>query len=155
MSTIKTATPTDSVGVTDQAIPLSSFSYANATATTSVSQTYTITPPYTYSTGSAPWVSNTTASPWLGNGISSDPNGTGKLKLNGDGADVEINGVSLTKAIKDIQERLNILTVNPELEKEWDQLRELGEQYRALEAKLKEQGKMWDKLKAMPPPVID
>ena len=41
------------------------------------------------------------------------------------------------------------------MEKEWDQLRELGEQYRALEAKLKEQGEMWAKLKAMPAPEID
>jgi len=50
---------------------------------------------------------------------------------------------------------LNILRPNPELEKEWDQLRELGEQYRELEKKLQEQSDMWAKLKAMPPPVID
>jgi len=30
----------------------------------------------------------------------------------------------------------------------------LGEQYRAMEIKLQEQGDMWAKLKAMPPPDI-
>jgi len=57
--------------------------------------------------------------------------------------------------LKTIQDRLNILRPNPELETEWDQLRELGEQYRELEKKLQEQSDMWAKLKAMPPPVID
>jgi hypothetical protein len=54
-----------------------------------------------------------------------------------------------------IQDRLNVMVPNPELEQEWDQLRELGEQYRELEKKVKEQGDMWAKLKAMPPPIID
>jgi hypothetical protein len=54
-----------------------------------------------------------------------------------------------------IQDRLNVLVPNPELEAEWDQLRELGKQYRELEKKVKEQGDMWARLKAMPPPEID
>jgi hypothetical protein len=53
-----------------------------------------------------------------------------------------------------IEERLNILTPNKKLEAEWDQLRELGEQYRELEKKLNEQSKMWETLKKMPPPDI-
>ena len=57
--------------------------------------------------------------------------------------------------LKTIQDRLNILQPNPKLEAEWDQLRELGDQYRALEKKLKEQGDMWALLRAMPPPDID
>ena len=99
--------------------------------------------PYTISTGtgiSQPWFSNSAAP---------------KIRLDGEGADIEVNGWSLMDAIQKIEERLNILTPNPEMEKEWDQLRELGEQYRALEIKLKEQGDMWAKLKAMPPPVVD
>ena len=76
------------------------------------------------------------------------------LALNGDDADIRINGVSLTGVLKNIEQRLNILRPNTELEAEWSQLRELGDQYRALEAKLTEQGDMWAKLKAMPP-VID
>lgn len=109
---------------------------------------------YSNSTGiaSPTWV--TAASPWLGNGIGTDPNGSGKLKLNGDGADIEINGESLMSLMKEIRERLNLFTLNEKMEKEWDELKALGEQYRALEAKLKEQGEMWEKLKAMPPPDI-
>jgi flagellar motility protein MotE (MotC chaperone) len=91
----------------------------------------------------------------LGNGITSDPAGTGRLKLTGEGADVEINGKSLSKTIQALEQRLNMLVPNPELETEWEELRKLGEQYRALEAKLTEQGEMWTKLKAMPPPEIE
>ena len=77
-----------------------------------------------------------------------------KIKLEGPEADIEINGESFGGMLKDIRDRLNLLQPNPEMEKEWDQLRELGEQYRALEAKLREQGEMWARLKAMPPPDI-
>jgi len=79
-------------------------------------------------------------------------NATGQLNLEGDNADIKINGRSLTDVIQKLEERLNVLVPNPELEKEWDELKELGDKYRALEAKLKEQGEMWAKLKAMPPP---
>lgn len=92
-----------------------------------------------------PW---TNANPWA------TSTNSGKLQLNGDNADIEINGVSLVDRLKTIEERLNIMVPNSTMEKEWDQLRELGDQYRALEAKLKEQGDMWTKLKAMPPPEI-
>jgi hypothetical protein len=59
------------------------------------------------------------------------------------------------KTLTSIQERLNILTPAPELEKDWDQLRKLGEQYRKLEAEFEEKSKMWKTLKAMPPPEIE
>jgi len=77
-----------------------------------------------------------------------------KIDLTGPEADIMINQVSLVDTLRGIQERLNILVPNPDLEKEWDQLRALGEQYRAMEIKLQEQGDMWAKLKAMPPPDI-
>jgi hypothetical protein len=79
---------------------------------------------------------------------------SGKLTLQGPNADIEVNGESLMEMLHRIEERLNILTPNKELEAEWDQLRELGEQYRVLEKKLSEQGKMWETLKKMPPPDI-
>jgi hypothetical protein len=101
------------------------------------------------------WPYVNTNNPWLGNGITNDPAGTGRLKLTGQGADVEINGKSLSKTIQALEQRLNMLVPNPELETEWEELRKLGEQYRALEAKLTEQGEMWAKLKAMPPPEIE
>ena len=80
--------------------------------------------------------------------ITSTPSGT--LDLQGEGADVKINGVSLTGVLKNIEERLNILRPNTELEADWDQLRELGDQYRQLETKLKEKSKMWSTLKSIP-----
>jgi len=79
---------------------------------------------------------------------------SGKLTLQGPNADIEVNGESLMTAIRKIEERLNILKPNEKLEAEWDQLRELGEQYRALEKKLMEQNEMWSALKKMPPPEI-
>ena len=72
------------------------------------------------------------------------------LELQGEGADIRINGVSLTDVLKNIEQRLNILRPNTELEAEWDQLQELGNRYRQLEAELKEKSRVWEKLKAMP-----
>ena len=78
----------------------------------------------------------------------------GTLELKGENADIVINGTSVLKCLDKICERLNILTPNPTLENEWHQLKELGEQYRSLETKLKEQGDMWGKLKSMPKPEL-
>ena len=98
--------------------------------------------------------------PWTGsNTISMDSNWTnhasGKIKLDGPEADIEINGKSLIDMLKTIEQRLNILQPNEELESEWEELRALGKQYRALEKHILEKQATWDKLKAMPPPEID
>ena len=71
----------------------------------------------------------------------------GQLYLEGDGADIHINGESLMKTLQVLEQRLNILRPNTELEAEWDQLRALSDQYRELEAQLLEKQKMWDRLK--------
>jgi hypothetical protein len=70
----------------------------------------------------------------------------GMLELQGEGADIKINGHSLTQTLQTIQDRLNMLRPNLELEKEWDQLQELGNQYRRLEAEFKEKQKVWESL---------
>ena len=80
------------------------------------------------------------------------PNNTVHIK--GKDADLLINEKSLKTWMEKVEERLNILTPNPEMEKEWDQLRKLGERYRKLEKKCKEKSDMWNKLKAMPKPEI-
>ena len=67
----------------------------------------------------------------------------GRLDLKGQGADIVINNVSLNDTLKGIQERLNLLTPNPALESEWNELRELGARYRQLEADLLAKQKMW------------
>jgi len=72
---------------------------------------------------------------------------SGRIELRGNQADIVVNGVSLNDTLKSIQDRLNMLRPNCELETEWDQLRELGEQYRKLEAKLLEKQRAWDILR--------
>jgi hypothetical protein len=54
---------------------------------------------------------------------------------------VRVGEQRLSDIIADIQRRLNLLVPNPALEAEWIELRELGEQYRALEAKILEMNK--------------
>ena len=76
---------------------------------------------------------------------------SGQISLSGNNADIVINGVSLVDKLDAIAERLNILDVNKELEAEWDQLRELGEQYRQLELDLKAKSEMWETLKTKTP----
>ena len=111
--------------------------------TISVGAGLNYTSPYTFNSATPNW------------SIRDDNNVSSTLDLKGENADIWINGVSLTDTLKTIQDRLNILRPNPDLETEWDQLRELGAQYRELEKKLQEQSDMWAKLKAMPPPIID
>lgn len=80
---------------------------------------------------------------------------SGKISLKGKDADIDIDGKSMKAWMEKVEERLNILTPNPELEKDWDDLRKLGERYRKLEKKCKEKAEVWKKLKSMPPPKVD
>ena len=100
---------------------------------------------YTYTTN--------TTSPFLATG--SNPamvvNQSGSIDIQGQNADIKINGKSMKTWMEAVEERLNILTPNPELEKDWDELQELGERYRALEKKCKEKAQMWAALKKVQP----
>lgn len=89
--------------------------------------------------------------PWLTQSPFSAP----KIKLDGEGADVEVNGWSLVAAVKRIEERLDLFQLNPKLEAEWEELRELGEQYRKLEQHIKDKQATFERLKAMPAPEVD
>jgi hypothetical protein len=57
--------------------------------------------------------------------------------------DLVLDGVSLKQLL---EERLNLLIPNPALEKEWDELKQLGDEYRKLEADLKEKARIWQAL---------
>jgi hypothetical protein len=103
----------------------------------------TIGGPFTFSAG-------TNTAPWFTQSPTS-----AKIKLDGEDADIVINGSSLVDAINSIRDRLNCLQINPELETEWEELRALGDQYRKLEKQIIEKQATWDRLKAMPPPAID
>jgi hypothetical protein len=102
---------------------------------------------YTYTTN--------TTSPWIATGANINPamavSQGGTIEVQGEDADIKINGKSMKTWMEAVEERLNILTPNPELEKDWDELQELGERYRALERKCKEKAQMWEALKRVQP----
>ena len=106
---------------------------------------------YTYTTNTtnipSPWIVNggTGASPTM------QVNPSGTIEIKGEDADIKINGKSMVTWMEKVEERLNILTPNPELEKDWDDLRRLGQRYRALEKKCKEKAQMWAALKKVQP----
>jgi hypothetical protein len=89
---------------------------------------FTFSNPTASITGVNPWATTTSA---------------GRMELTGDDADLVINGVSILDIL---EKRLNVMIPNPALEKEWDQLRALGDQYRALEADIKEKAEIWAQL---------
>jgi hypothetical protein len=135
-------------------ITLSSLNYGHNYPNTISAGGYTLSPGY----GAVPNVSisstigsnGTNTTPWFTQNTTSS-----KINLDGEGADIVVNGSSLVDAINNIRDRLNCLQINPELEKEWEELRALGDQYRKLEKQILEKQATWDRLKAMPPPAID
>lgn len=72
------------------------------------------------------------------------PTTVGDLTVNGT---LVLNGTDLTGLLKKIEERLAILHPNKELESRWEQLKALGEQYRALEKDILEKEYIWETLK--------
>jgi hypothetical protein len=102
--------------------------------------------PYTINASNATGIAN----PWV-----TQSAGATKIQLDGKGADIEVNGWSLVAAVKRIEERLGLFQPNPELEKEWSELKQLGDQYCKLEQHIREKQATWDKLKAMPAPEVD
>lgn len=69
---------------------------------------------------------------------------TGDATITGN---LTIGGVKLSDRLNKIEERLAILRPSPELESKWEDLKKLGEQYRALEKEIIEKENMWDVLK--------
>ena len=119
------------------------------------STTGTVTPAY----GAIPGGSNgytyttNTTSPWISGSNNATVNiaQSGTLELRGENPDIKINDKSMVAWMEKVEERLNILTPNPELEEDWDELRRLGNRYRALEKKCKEKAQMWAALKKVQP----
>jgi hypothetical protein len=97
------------------------------------------------STPNTVWTTNTTD--WS---ISTRAGQSGTMELKGDNADIVVNGESLMQTLQVLKERLNWLQPNPDMESEWDELRELGERYRELEQQCKEKSQVWNTLKKMP-----
>ena len=98
--------------------------------------------PYVYSgSGTTPTI--TLSDDW-GNGWNQP---SGKMSLKGEDADIDINGVSLMDTLKGIQDQLNMLCPDHEMEQEWDQLREIREQYEAKLQECREKSRAWKALK--------
>ena len=124
-----------------------------------VQNNVSLTSPYTVnlsSLGQFPNAVFTTTStgintPW----VQSPPMAGPKITLEGADADIEINGVSLWRTMQEIANRLNIMHTNPELETQWAELRELGEQYRKLEQHILDKQATFDRIRAMPAPDED
>jgi hypothetical protein len=114
-----------------------------------------LTSPYTVTLGGPNTVFTTASTgintPW----VQSPPMAGPKITLDGPDADIEINGVSLWTTMQEIANRLNIMQTNPELETEWDELRELGERYRKLEQHILDKQATFDRIRAMPAPDVD
>jgi hypothetical protein len=122
-----------SIGGTTGTWNLNSAPYISSIDTNSVM--WSATPNTVWTTNTADW------------SIGTSVGQSGTMELKGENADIVVNGRSLMDAIDTLEQRLNILVPNPELEKEWDELRELGDRYRELERLCKEKGDMWAKLK--------
>ena len=102
---------------------------------------YTITA----SNGTYAWPNTSPSWSFSDLSITSPP--SGKLQLQGDDADIEINGESVVGMLKEIRDRLNILQVSEEMEAEWDDLRALREQYEAKLTECREKSQAWKALK--------
>jgi hypothetical protein len=112
------------------------YVFVNSNSNSGVFNTATTYPANGYTiAGSSNWNSTTNAH------LSSSG-----LDLRGD-TDIKIGERSLKQFMDDVERRLNLLRPNKQLEAEWDELRELGERYRALEKDLEEKVKIWDILK--------
>ena len=85
---------------------------------------------------------------WNATNIQSPLSVNGNVEVNGNNADISINGVRLGDRLTAIEQQLNILRPNMEVEAEWDELRQLGERYRQLEQEIKEKMEVWRLLQA-------
>jgi len=59
-------------------------------------------------------------------------------------SDIMIGNQSLKESLDKISNRLAILNIRPDLESDWHELKELGDQYRKLESQILETIKVWD-----------
>lgn len=83
-------------------------------------------------------ISNGTGATWANN-TNAKMTAKGQLHLEGEGADLVINGVKLSDILNGITDRLAILQPKPELLEKYENLRQAYEHYKTLEALLHEE----------------
>ena len=97
---------------------------------------------YLYSNGSIPnWTVNTNST------FSQNVRITGKEILLDEDADIKVGEVSLMATLREIKTQLGMLSPDPQLEAEFDELRACAREYERLRTKFLEQKQMWDTLK--------
>lgn len=105
----------------------------------------------TITTGATTGTTGILGTNWLDLTINSGQQSSQSLQVKGDAiisGNLTVGGIPLTERFAKIEERLAILHQNAELEARWEKLRELGRQYREMEAEIIEQQKVWDSLKS-------
>jgi hypothetical protein len=131
----------------DSSISIDLSSIQNATSNLSVGN---ITINSSSVTSGVYTTNNTGAYPWINTVHDTSIYGQKSLSVRGD-AEIEgklkIAGKDIGESLAKIEERLAILQINPELESRWEQLRELGEQYRKLEQDLLSKEEIYNILK--------
>jgi len=91
---------------------------------------------------SSPYYTNTSWGSMQANPAKININQTG-IDMESD-CDIKIGNRSLKDFMEKVEQRLALLQINPKLESEWKELKELGDQYRQLEKDIKEKMKTWD-----------
>lgn len=124
----------------------------NYTTTMNTSLTNSLWNQTTYTINSSPYTGSYIPSITVNGNTKPSLNVTGKssfhddIKLEDD-ADILIRGKKLSSILDKISERLAICHLNPELEKRWEQLKVLGDEYRKLEQELIEAEKTFEIMK--------
>ena len=103
---------------------------------------YGAVPPVTITNLNGPSTTWTLSDSWQ----NSPP--SGKITLDGDNADIEINGRSLMQILDGLEQRLGMLRCREDLEADWSELKALGDQYRAMVKSIEEKTQMWTTLKS-------
>ena len=97
---------------------------------------------YLYSNGSnTNWTVNTNST------FSQNVRITGKEILLDEDADIKFGNTSLMATLREIQSQLAILTPDPKLEEEFEELKACAQEYERLRTKFLEQKRVWDALK--------
>lgn len=109
------------------------YTYGNVTISPSPSMVYTAT--------------GTNGSSWTTIDPAATLQQSGTLELRGKNADLKINGVSLSETLEGIQEMLGLMRMDPALEQEFEELQQVGRQYRELHRKFQDQKRVWETLK--------
>lgn len=94
-------------------------------------------PNRTTASGTVLTVATGTGTNWANN-TNAKMTAKGELHLEGDNADLIINGVRLSDTLKAINNRLAILQPDPELLEKYESLKQAYDHYRTLEALLHE-----------------